>query len=314
MKRPLVTVCVPVYNTAAYIRQCIESVFAQECKDWILLVSDNCSTDGTWEILQELQHPQLRLFRQTQNIGPNANWNFLLEKVETDYFCFLGSDDYFYPNHLGEKIRLLEQYPEAPFVHGRTDFVDENGEKIQTHDYTGALPPTETSREALARLVQANYMVITAAVFRLAALRDNGICFDRRLRLFGDWDLYIELLLRYPLVVHDQQTTLAYRVHSRSDTKQNIKGYQWAMEAGEIFAWSFEEHRSQWEALGFDTAKIGKRKTARLWALAFQQLRGGHFSNAKRAWRCYRKAHSPVEPLLDIPRWLADSCRRATHQ
>ncbi|MGA2241853.1 MAG: glycosyltransferase [Verrucomicrobiota bacterium] len=72
MSQPVVTVCVPVYSTVRYIRQCIESVFAPEFTDWILLVSDNCSTDGTWEFFQQLHHPQMRLYRQPRNPGASV--------------------------------------------------------------------------------------------------------------------------------------------------------------------------------------------------------------------------------------------------
>jgi len=128
MSRPVVTVCVPVYNTAPDIKQCIESVFAQEFKDWVLLVSDNCSTDGTWEILQQLQHPQVRLFRHPEKQEAIANWNFLLEKVGTEFFCFLGVDDFFYPHHLARKLALLGEHPDAPFVHRPVDDIRADGE------------------------------------------------------------------------------------------------------------------------------------------------------------------------------------------
>ena len=126
-----VTVCVPVYNTARYIKVCVESVFAQDYADWRLLVADNHSTDGTWEILSSLNHPQLQLFRHPQNLGATANWNFSLRQVQTEFVCFLGADDLFYPHHLSRKIALLQQTPAAPFIHGLADVIDTDGAPFQ---------------------------------------------------------------------------------------------------------------------------------------------------------------------------------------
>lgn len=300
MNQPRVTVCVPVYNTAHYIKQCIESVFAQEFKDWVLLVSDNCSTDGTWEILQRFRHPQMRLFRQPQNLGPVANWSFLLEKAETDYVCFLGSDDYFYPNHLGNKVRLLDQFPEAPFVHGSADFVNEMGVPIRPGHVVEQSQLTEECTEGLRRLLRGNYINITTVVFRTMSLKKHGIKFETRLRLFIDWHLYVELMLYHRLIVHDRQTTLAYRIHPVSDTQRNLKSYEWAAETSENFLLAFEKHPQEWARLGFDTRAMSRQMTSKLWALAFQQWRRGNQNDARKAWQTFRRFHSPAYIVRDL--------------
>lgn len=66
MSGPRVTVCVPVFNTASNTKPCIETVFAQEFKGWILFVSDNCSTAGLWQVFQQFHHLQQRLWRELE--------------------------------------------------------------------------------------------------------------------------------------------------------------------------------------------------------------------------------------------------------
>jgi glycosyltransferase involved in cell wall biosynthesis len=309
MSQATITVCIPVYNTAKYIKQCIESVFAQEFKDWVLLVSDNCSTDGTWELLQEFKHPQIRLFRHTQNLGPIANWNFLLEKSETDYVCFLGSDDYFYPNHLGNKVRLLEQFPEAPFVHGAADFVNEVGESIRSEHTTEQPSLTENSNEGLKRLLQSDYINITTVVFRRKALADFNLKFDTRLRLFVDWLLYMELMLHHPFIVCDPKATAVYRIHPASDARQNIKSFLWTYESARFRVDSLMEHPAAWKQIGVNPEAEALRLTRAFWALAFQQVRRGNFANAQQAWKFFREFHSPADALLDLPNYFAGGWR-----
>jgi glycosyltransferase involved in cell wall biosynthesis len=74
MSGPKVAVCVPAYNTARYIKQCIESVFAQEFKDWVLRVSDNCSTDGMWEILHAIPSPAAAVVPAAGNRRARIFW------------------------------------------------------------------------------------------------------------------------------------------------------------------------------------------------------------------------------------------------
>jgi hypothetical protein len=227
-----------------------------------------------------------------------ANFNFLLEKAETDFVCFLGSDDYFYPNHLGNKVRLLERFPEAPFVHGPVDFINEACTPLQP--YKEVLPSVESSQEVLRRLLRYNYMIFTAVVFRRKALVDFDLKFDPRLRLFFDWHIYVELVLHHPSIVHDQQTTLAYRTHPESETQRNIKGFQWAMERHEHWQLSFDKHPQAWAKLGFDTKAMSAQMTSRLWAFAFQQWRRGNRENARKAWQTFRRFHGPAHIVCDL--------------
>jgi glycosyltransferase involved in cell wall biosynthesis len=310
LSKPLITVCVPVYNNAPYIRQCIESVFVQEFKDWVLLVADNCSTDGTWELLQQFQRPQMRLFRHPQNLGLGANWNFVLEKAETEFVCFLGSDDYFYPNHLGNKVRLLERFPEAPFVHGPADFVNEIGEPIRPGQVTEQPALTENSNEGLKRLLQSNYINITTVVFRRKALVDFNLKFDPRLRLFIDWQLYMELMLHHPFIACDRQATAVYRIHPASAARQNIKSFLWAYESVRFRVDSLLEHPAVWKQIGVDPAAEARLLTRPFWQLAFQQVRRGNFTNARQAWRFFREFHSMSDAFLDFPRYLGAGFRK----
>jgi glycosyltransferase involved in cell wall biosynthesis len=311
MSAPVVTVCVPVFDAAPYIKQCIKSVLAQEFKDWILLVADNCSTDGTWEILQKFQHPQIKLFRHPRNLGPVANWNFVLEKAETEFVCFLGSDDYFYPNHLGNKVRLLERFPEAPFVHGPADFVNEIGEPIRPEHVAEQPALTENSNKGLKRLLQSNYINITTVVFRRKALVDFNLKFDPRLRLFIDWQLYMELMLHHPFIACDRQATAVYRIHPASDARQNIKSFLWAYESVRFRVDSLLEHPAVWRQIGVDPEAEARLLTKLFWRVAFQQVRRGNFANAKRAWNLFREFHSRSDALYDLPRHLGTGVRKA---
>lgn len=310
MSPGVVTVCVPVWNCAPYIRQCVESVLAQEYPHWILAIADNASTDGTWEILNTFRHPRLQLYRHPSNLGPVANWNFLLDRAETEFVSILGGDDFFYPNHLRRKVILLQQHPEAPLAHGGADFVNAAGDLLQPAERLPSGSRIEPAREMLQRLLRSNYVNTTSILFRRQALRAHNLRFDPRLLRFIDWHLVVELMLHFPYAVCDSEPTLAYRVHAGSGAQQNRRSARWALESREFLLLSFDAHPEAWAQLGFDVLAESRRRTADLWRLAFRQWRHRQPEEARQAWRFFRQFHSPAAIIRGLGPWLVDGITR----
>jgi glycosyltransferase involved in cell wall biosynthesis len=114
-RKPPVTVVVTVYNRAPYLASSLASVLASRFEDFELLVLDNCSTDGSWEIAQDFarRDPRVRVVQNERNLGQFGNRNRVLELVETRLFKFHDSDDLLYPHGLETLYRCLEQAPTA---------------------------------------------------------------------------------------------------------------------------------------------------------------------------------------------------------
>ncbi len=104
---PLVSVCIPVHNCAAYIDQAIESVLAQTMSDWELVILDNASSDGTVAIARSYTDHRIRIVENVHNIGLEANWNKALEKSRGDYVKLLPADDYLLPRCLETQVGAL---------------------------------------------------------------------------------------------------------------------------------------------------------------------------------------------------------------
>jgi len=330
MSNAIITVCVPVYNTVRYIEECVKGVFAQDYTNWLLLVSDNCSTDGTWELLSGLRHPQMQLFRQPKNMGSVANWNFLLHRVQTEFCCFLGADDYYYPQHLSHKIELLQRTPTAPFVHGPADVIDADGAAFQwprpgwrrraryhlattIRSFWNRPKPLsddfllQPQGELLWRMLRDNPITISSAVFRTAALAEHKLEFDTRLRFLGDWHLYLELMLHFPHLIRDNQTTCAYRMHAQNDTSQNWNTPLWAVERCTNLLFNLEEHPEEWRRAGFhvraETALVASR-LLRLWWGRGLCGDGDGARLAQRAFQQHQGIHQ-IAALLDPRVWPA---------
>ncbi|MEM7099869.1 MAG: glycosyltransferase family 2 protein [Pseudomonadota bacterium] len=122
---PLVSIVTPVYNGAAFIRDCIDSVLAQKYQNWDYLIQDNCSTDGTAEILEEYRDvdPRIRIVRNPELVPANTNWNLAFSKISADshYAQMLHADDYLHPDCLAKKVALAEQYPSMGIIGSLTE-------------------------------------------------------------------------------------------------------------------------------------------------------------------------------------------------
>jgi len=112
---PAVTIGVPVYNGERYLDDALAALAAQTFADFVVLVSDNCSTDGTPAILAKwaARDPRFVVHRQPANIGAVPNFTWLLDQARSEYFMFAAYDDGWSPNYVAELHRLFEHAPRA---------------------------------------------------------------------------------------------------------------------------------------------------------------------------------------------------------
>ena len=106
---PKVSIGMPVYNGEKYIKQAIDSVLTQTFTDFEFIISDNASTDQTENICREYgkKDARIKFIRQESNRGPSFNFLFVLSKANSDYFVWLGDDDYWEPTFLEKNVSIL---------------------------------------------------------------------------------------------------------------------------------------------------------------------------------------------------------------
>ena len=112
---PKVSVGVPVYNGAPYIRDSLEALAAQTYKNFEVVISDNCSTDETESICRAMaeKDTRFRYIRQENNLGLLGNFDFLLKHSDGDYFCWRAHDDLSDENFIAVLAATLDECPEA---------------------------------------------------------------------------------------------------------------------------------------------------------------------------------------------------------
>jgi glycosyltransferase involved in cell wall biosynthesis len=118
MAMPAISVFVPLYNTEQFIANTINSVRKQSFSDWELIIVDDCSTDGSYKICEEIakNDSRIRLFKNEVNLGMMRNWNKGLSLCRAPYVAKLDGDDWWHKNMLADCFDILEKYDDVGLV------------------------------------------------------------------------------------------------------------------------------------------------------------------------------------------------------
>jgi glycosyltransferase involved in cell wall biosynthesis len=108
LNSPYVTVTIPMYNNARFIGETINSVLSQTFTDFELLIYDDHSTDGSYDIAASLSDPRIKLFRNPENLGPEGNWNRAISKVRGKYVKLVCGDDLLFPECLEKQVAVFD--------------------------------------------------------------------------------------------------------------------------------------------------------------------------------------------------------------
>lgn len=112
---PVVSVVVPLYNKAPYVRRCIDSILGQTLRDFELIVVEDGSTDGGAAIVRAFEDSRMRMIAQV-NAGPGAARNRGMREARAEYVAFLDADDEWVPTYLERGVAVLDARPEAATV------------------------------------------------------------------------------------------------------------------------------------------------------------------------------------------------------
>ena len=136
LDKPRVTIGVPVYNGERFLHQCLDSLLSQTYRNFVLVISDNASTDRTREICEAYvkADPRVRYHRNPVNLGMYGNFNRVLELVGTPYVKLANADDYWAPTMLADCMEQMERNPSLVLCHPRVVLVDKDGGEIRRYD------------------------------------------------------------------------------------------------------------------------------------------------------------------------------------
>ena len=213
---PLLSVIMPVYNGARFLQITLDSLLAQSCDDWELIVVDDGSTDATPDLLAAYTDRRFKKIRKA-NGGEAQSRNVGLSHATGEFIAFLDADDLYLPNALAEMSAFLIAHPEFDALFSDGYLCDENEHilsRLTEHRsgiYTGNI---------LEQIVLASDVITVpvCTLTRRAMIQQHQIEFDEQLVIGPDWDFWIRLA-RYARFGYLDKPTCLYRVHTTNITR-----------------------------------------------------------------------------------------------
>jgi len=199
----LVSVVIPCYNQAHYLGEAIESALAQTYRPLEIVVVDDGATDSTFEVATA--YVGVRCVRQA-NQGLSAARNAGLRASHGDYVVFLDADDRLLPGALQAGAAVLDANPEVGFTVGRHRRIAADGTPLPV------LQRPRVERDHYVSLVRRCWIAMPAAVMYRRAVLDAVGAFDTMLTCAEDYELYLRLARRFPVVDHYAEVA-EYRQH-----------------------------------------------------------------------------------------------------
>lgn len=211
--RPLVSVIVAVYNGAATLEQCLDSIAHQTYENIELIVIDGGSRDGTLDIIGR-REAHIAAWLSEPDRGVYDAWNKGLKRVHGEWVCFIGADDFFWQDTVLERMvaKLVELPNEVRLAYGQVMLLSQAGKPIY--------PVGEPWASVKERFKQVMCIPHPGLMHRRSLFEDKG-CFDDTFRIGGDYELMLRELLNAEAAFVPDLVTVGMRQGGISSTPEN---------------------------------------------------------------------------------------------
>jgi len=211
-------VIIPAYNADKFIKDALESVFAQNYEPLEIIVVDDGSTDSTAEIVKGFQNSgRTLLYLYQENAGPSRARNVGIRASRGEFITFLDADDLWTPMKLQRQVDFIESNNEANLVFGDMQVFDYEGCIIDSAFTKHGHPPCDEQGkvvDAFHHLLQRNFVSTATVLLRKDTLNETGY-FDEKLWYAEDYDLWLRFSLKFDLFCMPEIFRLK-RMHDRN--------------------------------------------------------------------------------------------------
>lgn len=219
--KPLVSICIPAYNTAKFLKKSLDSIVNQTYTNREIIVSNNASTDDTAKIVKKyVEKYKIKYFENDKNIGPWRNFERCISLAKGEYIAIFHADDIYMPNIVQKQVEYFQKnlqigavFTNANLINGRGEIIGESKLPVElnkkgTYYFTDIFFSTLNN---LHYLVCPSVMVKSKIYHELIPFRDD--LFETA----SDVDMWFRISEKYPIAILPEKL-MNYRFSNTHET------------------------------------------------------------------------------------------------
>jgi glycosyltransferase involved in cell wall biosynthesis len=267
---PRVSILIPVYKTAPYLREAMDSMLSQTFTDFELIVLNDFSPDNAEEILDTYDDPRIVRYKGEKNVGLSNVLNVGIRMAKGKYIARMDSDDISLPNRLQTQFDYLESHPDIDLcscgmqLFGAKEDVwlrESNPEKVKI------------------TALFFSPVLHASSMWRKDSFEKQGLFFRQEMVPAEDYDLWTRALVKGLRLVNLPEVLYRYRLHPNQATLQTDKTKIKSREVQKAYLKA---------ALPSLSEKTIGSFPEKLWPVFFSNLRKGFFDKRLLAKRLYK--------------------------
>lgn len=202
------------YNHSRYIEEAIKSVIDQTFQDFEFIITDDGSSDNSFDVIKSFEDKRIKSFRLEKNEGAAYAMNYCINQASGEYIAVINSDDIFMPNKLEVQLDFLSKHKNIGAVFSYAKPIDQDGNIIEdNHFYTHIFNTQNISRlEWLKKFFYYGNCLCHPSVLIRKSVYDHIGLYDNRFAILPDLDFWIRLCSHYDIFVLPEQL-IQFRIH-----------------------------------------------------------------------------------------------------
>ena len=294
----MISVIIPVYNSAAYLKRCIDSVLSQTYSDFELILVNDGSTDDSCKICDEYALKDNRIIVLHQvNSGVSSARNKGLDYAHGEWISFVDSDDYVKPNYFQNMIDKTGENHDI--IIGGFEKIDGAGNIIELLKWENAEYDSKDLYIILQKLKLYNYGYPFAKLFKNDIISTNTVRFNTNIKMFEDSIFLMEYIYgRSVKLVDATDYVYCFVAQSLSNKLHNFESEYNAFIslydiAKNIYGLNISDLKERYNALGFRIAVLHNRSIISLYRNKTNNQLHKLKSYPKDSWELYKHFHQP---------------------
>lgn len=221
MINPIVSIIMPIHNFSKHISTAIDSVLAQTCQNWELLLIIDCPEDDMAFISESYSHPRIiKIYNETKSDIAHLK-NKGLEMARGKYIVLFDCEDVMFSDMLMLQMDYLERHEEIGAVAGLASFIDDQGNRIENNKSAYFHP-----EEIMTHLLFHNVLIYGGVMIRTSCIRQQFLLYQENFYGLEDFDFWVRLSER-TLITQIKSEVLMCRI---SQDKKLINSGSWSTE------------------------------------------------------------------------------------